>query len=52
MSGQTCKLSYKILVKGGVGVSYLKKEHNVGKQELDAITEENVVQEFDRILGL
>ena len=39
-------------INGRVGVSYLKKEHNVGKQEVDAITEENVVQEFDRVLGL
>ena len=34
------------------GVKYLKKEYKVNKQDLEAITESNVVQEFDRILGL
>ena len=33
-------------------VRYLKKQQQVNKQTLDAITESNVVEEFDRILGL
>ena len=36
----------------GGEVSYIKKEHSVSNQQLSTITEDNVVKEFDRILGL
>ena len=48
----TFLLSKKKGRKNKTGVRYLKKEYKVNKQDLEAITESNVVQEFDRILGL